>query len=178
MTKAERETTAPPPVLPDLLEPGLKLIFCGTAPSRRSAAEHAYYAHPGNRFWSALHQAGFTRRQLSPKDYRQLLSLGIGLTDLAKHHYGNDRDLPGDAFDRPGLLAKLEQFQPGIIAFTSKQAALAALQRPRVDYGLCGLPLGPSRVYVLPSPSGQARGHWDLQPWRDLAALLGAEIGA
>ncbi|HET6586644.1 MAG TPA: mismatch-specific DNA-glycosylase, partial [Oleiagrimonas sp.] len=45
------------PVLPDLLRAGLGLVFCGTAPSRRSAAEGAYYAHPGNYFWRARFEA-------------------------------------------------------------------------------------------------------------------------
>lgn len=57
---------------------------------------------------------------------------------------------------------------PGLIAFTSKTAARAALGYA-ADYGLQPEPIGHTRVYVLPSPSGQARGHWDLTPWQALA---------
>lgn len=173
MPRPEHNSTrSSTPVLPDLLAPQLRLVFCGTAPSRRSAAEHAYYAHPGNRFWSALHSCGITPERLMPGQYPQLLTLGIGLTDLAKHHSGNDRDLPADAFDRDGLLARLECYRPAMIAFTSKQAARAALGLARLDYGEQAQRLGPCRVFVLPSPSGQARGHWDLQPWHALARQL------
>ncbi|KMQ85089.1 g:t u mismatch-specific dna glycosylase, partial [Lasius niger] len=85
--------TTQPPILPDVLAPSLKLVFCGTAPSRRSASEQAYYAHPGNRFWPALYQSRLTPQQLAAHEFRLLLQWGMGLTDLAKHHYGNDNEL-------------------------------------------------------------------------------------
>jgi TDG/mug DNA glycosylase family protein len=156
-------------ILPDLLRPGLTLVFCGTAAGERSAREGAYYAHPGNLFWRALHEAGITPRRLAPPEFPRLLDLGIGLTDLAKRHSGNDADLPRDAFDVPGLLAKIERNQPALLAFTSKTAARAALGRPIASYGLQPDRIGRTQVFVLPSPSGQARRHWDIGPWRALA---------
>jgi len=155
-------------ILPDVLRPGLKLVFCGTAAGKRSAAERAYYAHPGNLFWRALREAGLTPRQLSPSEFPQLPDYGIGLTDLAKRHSGNDDELPRDAFDVPGLIAKIERYAPRVLAFTSKNAARAALGHV-VDYGLQREGIGGTKLFVLPSPSGQARGHWDLAPWRVLA---------
>lgn len=163
------------PILPDVLEPGLRLVFCGTAPSRRSAAEGAYYAHPGNHFWRALHEAGFTPRRSAPAEFHQLLKLGIGLTDLAKHDSGNDSELPGDAFGVPALMAKIDRYAPHRIAFTSKNAARAALGRRITAYGLQAERIADTEVFVLPSPSGQARGYWDLEPWKDLARRLPAE---
>ncbi len=153
------------PVLPDLLQPGLKLVFCGTAAGRRSAAEGAYYAHPGNLFWRALFAAGLTPRLLLPAEFPLLPGLGIGLTDLAKHHSGNDDQLPPDAFDADGLRARIAHFAPAVLAFTSKAAARAALGRRAVDYGPQAETLAGSQVVVLPSPSGQARGHWQWEPW-------------
>ncbi len=161
-------THADEPVLPDLLRPGLKLVFCGTAAGRRSAAEGAYYAHPGNLFWRALFESGLTPRQFAPAEFRQLLEHGIGLTDLAKHHAGNDNELPRDAFDVASLLGKIERHRPRRLAFTSKNAARAVLGRT-IDYGLQRETLGVTRLFVLPSPSGQARGHWNLTPWRTLS---------
>ena len=161
-TKADRD------ILPDVLAPGLKLVFCGTAAGKRSAADHAYYAHPGNLFWRALHTAGLTPRLLAPHEFPLLPQFGIGLTDLAKHHCGNDTELPRDAFDIDALQRKIKCFQPRILAFTSKNAARAALGHA-VDYGLQPERIGRSQLFVLPSPSGQARGHWDLQPWQCLA---------
>jgi TDG/mug DNA glycosylase family protein len=157
------------PILPDLLQPGLALVFCGTAAGRRSAAERAYYAHPGNLFWRALFEAGLTPRLLAPAEFPLLTGYGIGLTDLAKRHSGNDADLPRDAFDAPALRTRIERHAPRLLAFTSKNAARAALGHA-VSYGMQEETLGQTRLFVLPSPSGQARGHWDIGPWRALAA--------
>jgi double-stranded uracil-DNA glycosylase len=156
------------PILPDVLRPGLRLVFCGTAAGKRSAEEGAYYAHPGNLFWRALFQAGLTPRLLAPAEFPLLPEFGIGLTDLAKRHSGNDDELPKDAFDVPGLLSKIETYSPGALAFTSKNAARAVLGSD-LHYGRQSQSLGTTRVYVLPSPSGQARGHWNLAPWQALA---------
>ncbi len=157
-------------ILPDVLEPGLALVFCGTAASRRSAAEHAYYAHPGNLFWRALFQAGLTSRLLAPAEFPQLRELGIGLTDLAKRHSGNDSELPRGAFDVTALHGKVKRYRPRLLAFTSKNAGRAVLGHA-VSYGLQDETLEGSTLFVLPSPSGQARGHWSLAPWLALAEL-------
>jgi double-stranded uracil-DNA glycosylase len=157
-------------VLPDVLQPGLKLVFCGTAAGRRSAAEGAYYAHPGNQFWRALFAAELTPRLFAPVEFPLLLPLGIGLTDLAKHHAGNDDELPGDAFDVEALRRKVRAHAPRLLAFTSKTAARAVLGRAAV-YGPQVERLGATALFVLPSPSGQARGHWNIAPWLALAAL-------
>ncbi|WP_233171977.1 mismatch-specific DNA-glycosylase [Dyella sp. ASV21] len=161
----------PQTILPDLLQPGLTLVFCGTAAGRRSAAEGAYYAHPGNLFWRALHETGLTPHRFAPAEFRQLLTLGIGLTDLAKHHMGNDDELPRDAFDVDALRARIALHTPRVLAFTSKAAARAALGAV-TGYGLQQERFGETRLFVLPSPSGQARGHWSLTPWSELAALV------
>ena len=159
-------------VLPDVLQPGLTLVFCGTAAGKRSAAEGAYYAHPGNLFWRALHQSGLTPRLLAPAEFPLLPSYGIGLTDLAKHHVGNDNQLPRDAFDAAALISKIERYAPCLLAFTSKNGARAALGHA-VGYGLQPNPIGDTKIFVLPSPSGQARGHWTIAPWLALAELAG-----
>lgn len=155
-------------VLPDVLQPGLKIVFCGTAPSRRSAADHAYYAHPGNMFWRALHTSGLTPRLLSPAEFRSLPEYGFGLTDLAKHDAGNDDQLPRDAFDVVALHDKIARYTPRVLAFTSKHAARSALGQIS-GYGLQDPRVADSKIFVLPSPSGQARRYWDLRPWQALA---------
>ena len=167
--------TEAPHILPDVLRPGLALVFCGTAAGRRSAAEQAYYAHPGNMFWRALHACGLTPRLLAPAEYPLLPGYGLGLTDVAKLHAGNDDELPRDAFDAPALRAKIERHAPALLAFTSKAAARAALGHA-TGYGWQPESIGATRLFVLPSPSGQARGHWDLAPWQELAALVAAGV--
>jgi TDG/mug DNA glycosylase family protein len=164
----------PDPILPDLLQPGLVLVFCGTAAGRRSAEEGAYYAHPGNLFWRALHAVALTPRLFAPAEFPLLPALGIGLTDLAKHHMGNDDELPRDAFDVAALRERIERHAPRVLAFTSKAAARAALGRAS-GYGLQAERFGQTQLFVLPSPSGQARGHWDLAPWQALASLVRAQ---
>jgi double-stranded uracil-DNA glycosylase len=158
-------------VLPDVLAPDLRVVFCGTAPGTRSARERAYYAHPGNYFWRTLFEVGLIPRQLAPREFPCVLDFGIGLTDVAKHHFGSDAELPRDAFDAEALGRKLARYRPRIVAFTSKNAARAGLKSgPRtLGYGEQDTRIAASRVFVMPSPSGQARGFWDIEPWRALA---------
>lgn len=165
-------------VLPDVLQAGLTLVFCGTAAGKRSAAERAYYAHPGNLFWRALFEAGITPRRYAPVEFPLLPQLGMGFTDLAKRHSGNDAQLPRGAFDVPALIAKVETFRPRLLAFTSKAAAGAALGRAIAAYGAQPERIGCTRVFVLPSPSGQARRHWTIEPWRELGRVFRATPGA
>ncbi len=84
----------PEHVLPDVLEPGLKVVFCGTAAGTVSARRGAYYAHPQNKFWRVLFAVGLTPRLVRPEEYRELPQWGLGLTDIAKHVSGMDRELP------------------------------------------------------------------------------------
>ncbi|HEX7380833.1 MAG TPA: GNAT family N-acetyltransferase [Nevskiaceae bacterium] len=159
------------PVLPDLLRPGLALVFCGTAASRASAAAHAYYAHPGNAFWPTLAAVGLTPRRFAPSEFRELLGCGIGLTDLAKFGSGTDVELPADAFDVAGLRNRILRFAPRWLAFTSKRGA-RAYRGAHVGFGEQPWSVGTTRVFVLPSPSGQARATWDIRWWRRLARLV------
>ena len=158
-------------LVPDLLAPNLKLVFCGTAPSSASAKAKAYYAKSGNRFWPTLHAVGVTPRRFAPRDYGQLIELGIGLTDLCKAHSGTDAQLPVDAFDKASFEQKMLRYQPQMIAFTSKNAAQTWLGHP-VDYGLQAELLGSSRLFVLTSPSGLATRFFDIEVWRTLAHHL------
>ncbi|MBK8323080.1 MAG: mismatch-specific DNA-glycosylase [Betaproteobacteria bacterium] len=160
-------------ILPDVLAPGLALVFCGTAPSRASAAAKAYYAKPGNRFWPALHAAGFTPWRFQPGEYAMLRALGIGLTDLCKGHSGNDDELPDGSLDSRSLRRKIRRYRPRIVAFTSKNAARGYLGR-EVAYGWQADEEGCTRFFVLTSPSGQAARFWDLAPWRELSLAWAA----
>jgi len=161
-------------LLPDLLAPDLKLVFCGTAPSKASAAARAYYAKPGNRFWPALFRAGLTPRQFQPGEYSQLLALGMGLTDLCKVHSGTDAELPFDAFDVDAFRAKIREFQPRRVAFTSKTAAQVLLGR-KAEYGEQAETIGDTRFFVLPSPSGLATRYWREDAWLQLGRLTRGE---
>jgi len=158
-------------VLDDLLIPGLRLVFIGTAAGHTSAARKAYYAGPGNKFWRVLADLRLTPRQLDPAEYRSLLSYGIGLTDIAKHTSGNDSDLRASDFDAVGLQARIEQAAPGIVAFNGKKAASLFLRRPpgTLSYGTQAPAAKRPLIFILPSTSGAAGASWALGPWQELA---------
>ena len=160
-------------ILPDLLDYGLVLVFCGTAASRVSAEKRAYYANPGNSFWRALYQARFTARLYEPAEYHKLRDLRIGLTDVAKGKAGSDAELKKADFDPAEISAKILRYKPQILAFTSKAAWRAwknLAPQQTVSWGWQDEIQSATRLYVLPSPSGAARRYWNLDPWLELAA--------
>lgn len=165
-----------PHILPEHLRPGLTLVFCGTAAGRQSALQKAYYAHPQNRFWRTLQDVGLTPRLFAPHEYARLWDHGIGLTDIAKHDFGMDHQLPKDALGAhaaAALRARIAQSAPRLLAFTSLNAGRRVMG-PRAVAGEQAQALGATRVFILPSPSPLAANHWDIQPWRDLADTVRA----
>jgi TDG/mug DNA glycosylase family protein len=155
-------------VLPDILRPGLKVVFCGTAAGSASARARAYYAGPGNSFWATLHATGLTPTQLSPSEYERLPEFGLGLTDICKVLHGSDEEVGTAEFDVSGLQSRIAEAEPDSLAFNGKNAARAALER-NVDYGPQPERVGGASVWVLPSTSGAARKFWDIEPWQGLA---------
>jgi TDG/mug DNA glycosylase family protein len=163
-------------ILPDYLAPGLRVVFVGTAVSTRSAARGHYYAGPGNEFWRFLHASGLTPTRLRPDDDHTMPSLGFGLTDLAKTvAQSHDRGLP---YDFAAFTAKIGEYRPGVVAFTSKQGA-TVFARSRGErapgFGVTPWLLAGRPAFVLPSPSAANRApteppreYW----WRLLAGFL------
>lgn len=169
----ERPAPTGEPLVPDVLQPGLAVVFCGTALGFESYRQRAYYANRTNLFWPTLHRAGFTPHQIAPKDYLDVLRYGIGLTDVSKTGHGNDVNLSHTDFDPEGTRRRIETVSPAYLAFTSLNAASKCLERKmtRADYGLQPETLGKTKQFVLPSPSFHARRWWDESLWRQLAAL-------
>ncbi len=157
-------------VLPDVLKPGLSIVFCGTAHGDESARRGVYYAGPGNKFWRTLAEVGLTPRQFAPEEFWSVTDHGLGLTDLAKLKSGSDDKLSADDFDRDGLRAKILQYRPSILAFTSKRAA-ETFTGHHVEYGRMGPTIGRTVQFVLPSPSARGKRWWNVEPWFDLARL-------
>jgi TDG/mug DNA glycosylase family protein len=161
-------------ILPDVLANDLDIVFCGSAAGRVSAARGAYYAGPGNRFWPSLARVGLTPHTLAPGEFRSLPAYGLGLTDLCQSASGPDSALPAEADDPEALIGKIRQYRPRWLAFVGKRPAKRVLGRPRVGTGAQPERLFPATaIFVLPSPSGAARGHWDLAPWQELARRTG-----
>jgi TDG/mug DNA glycosylase family protein len=163
-------------VLPDVLATSLDIVFCGTAAGAESARRQAYYAGPGNAFWTTLYEVGLTPVCLEPRDYARLAEWHMGFTDLAKHVSGSDQVLGKAHFDVPRVRALMLEYRPRILAFTGKRAAGEFVGHP-VGYGLLAERTGDTRLFVLPSPSGAARGHWDIEHWRELSRLRAAMAG-
>lgn len=158
-------------ILPDHLKPGLKLVFCGTAPGRQSALQKAYYAHKQNKFWRTLYEVGLTPHLFEPKEYPGLWKLGIGLTDIAKYAYGMDHQLPKESLGREAadaLRARILKIAPRYLAFTSLTAGRAVMGK-NAPIGQQQDWIGATEIWILPSPSPLASNHWDVAPWRALA---------
>ena len=160
-------------ILPDRLAPGLRLWFVGTAAGPKSAAVGAYYAHRGNRFWRALHEAGITPRLYTPDEFSLMLDHDVGLTDFCKTGWGVDADIAREAFDVAGFRRKVARLRPHGLAFTSKMAASLWLGKAtgRIALGRQPPSEGPV-VFVLPSPSGLATSYWSIAPWQEAADFL------
>lgn len=163
-------------MLKDVLEKDLKVVFCGTAKGKASAAKGFYYAGPGNKFYAVLHQAGFTPTRLLPTDCYTFNNYRIGLTDLVHTESGNDNQISKDSYEVDLFISKMKQYKPKFIAFTSKTAASFALGFKGVtsiiEYGLQNQVIGDSIVFVLPSTSGSARAYWDDKYWFELKELI------
>ena len=154
--------------LPDVLEKGLRVVFCGTAAGNTSARVGAYYAGPGNKFWPTLYRTGLTPRQLAPVEFRLLPSFGVGLTDIAKFHSGGDAVIPRTGYDSAALREKILRFAPRVLAFNGKNGA-REVYGVGVEYGRQPGAVGSAIVFVLPSTSGAANGFWNEAYWRELS---------
>jgi double-stranded uracil-DNA glycosylase len=149
--------------VPDVVAAGMRVLFCGINPGHWSAREGAAFANPRNDFWRLLHAAGFTPYELEPREQRELLRYGIGLTNAAKRTTRGSGDLR--AADFAGTRERLEaialELEPRIIAFVGK-AAYQGVFRKRPEHGPQGRNLGLTSLFVLPSTSpANAAVPWD-----------------
>jgi TDG/mug DNA glycosylase family protein len=151
-----------PPGLPDIIAPGLDLLFVGFNPSVYSALRGHYYARPGNRFWYLLELAGLTPRRYAPEEDRALLDLGIGITDLCPIPTPSIADVPRAVAEggRGALIAKVARYAPRVVSFNGKATYERFFGRAPLGWGLQGERIGsaPSLAFVTPSSSGRANG--------------------
>ena len=144
----------PESAIPDVLTPGLRVLFCGINPGRVSAAAEAHFANPRNDFWRLLHTAGFTPRLLEPAEQFELLTYGIGVTNAAARTTPGSGDLRKADF--AGAAERLEriaaELKPAWIGFVGKEAYRGAFgERP--ELGAQKRRLATTRLFVLPSTS-------------------------
>ena len=175
---AERET------LPDLLAPGLDLVFVGINPGERSAERGHYYAHRGNGFWAALSASPLVARTLAPVDDRSLpASEGIGFTDVVKRVVTDSTQVSDEELRaaEPGFRARIAAAPPRAVCLTSGRAfdVLFPGLRPAGSWGRQPSELEGASLWVMPSTSGRAAGsrrhvHRVLA---ELASVLGRGAG-
>ena len=141
--------------VPDLIAPGLRVLFVGINPSLYSAAVGCHFARPGNRFWPALLAGGFTPRLFSPAEGPALLALGLGITNVVPRATATAAELSRDDYlaGAIDLESKVRAYRPRVVAFVGIIAYRTAFDRPRAIVGLQTAPLGDSTVWVLPNPS-------------------------
>ena len=143
-------------VVPDLVRPGLAVLLCGINPSLTSGAVGLHFATPGNRLWPALHASGWTPRRLLPHETDALLACGCGITNLVERATARADELADDEL-RDGLrrLERVaEDCAPRWVAFLGLSAYRAATGQRRAAVGPQDHMIGPSRVWLLPNPSG------------------------
>jgi double-stranded uracil-DNA glycosylase len=166
-------------VLPDYLQPGLRVVLVGTAGCDGPTERRHYYAGRGNQFWLLLHESGLIPVRLQPEDDDTLPNFGIGLTDLIWDSAALAHADPTERYRLSEFVAKIDKYQPDVVAFTSKTAAEAYAssareRRPR-DFGPLSWTISGRPAFVLPGPSGANNAMpvaLRIALWRDLADFV------
>jgi TDG/mug DNA glycosylase family protein len=142
--------------VPDVIAPGLRVLFCGINPGLYSGATGHHFARPGNRFWPTLHQAGFTPRLLDPSEERELLKFGWGITNLVPRATATADELAPNELvaGRRRLATKVKRHQPKVVAVLGISAFRTAFAQKTVVLGPQPGQLANAIVWVLPNPSG------------------------
>jgi TDG/mug DNA glycosylase family protein len=166
-TNKTRPTPAPRPTaadllaaknktVPDIIAPGLKLLFCGINPGLYTAAIGHHFGRPGNRFWPALYAGGFTDRLYDPRESRELLKLGYGITNLVARATNSADELTREELTAGGKIVweKVLKYKPRYVAFVGISSYRVAFDKPKAVVGLQPETIGETKVWVLPNPSG------------------------
>ncbi len=142
--------------IPDVIGPGLDVLFVGINPGLYSGATGFHFARPGNRFWKAIYGAGFTDRVLDPSEQDELPRYGIGITNLVARTTATAAELSPDELraGAPILVEKLERWRPRSVAFLGISTYRVAFESPKATIGRQPTRLADSEVWVLPNPSG------------------------
>jgi TDG/mug DNA glycosylase family protein len=157
----------------------LAVVFIGINPSLYSAAVGHHFARPGNRFWPAIHLAGYTKRQLSPFEEKSLLAAGYGVTNIVDRATATADELTADELLAGAhmLERKIRRYRPRAIAFLGVGAYRTAFARPKAALGRQPERIGDAEAWALPNPSG-LNANYQLPDLARLYAELRTAIGA
>lgn len=142
--------------IPDVIANDLRVLFCGINPGLYTAAVGHHFARPGNRFWKALYEAGFTERLLSPFEECQLLGFGYGVTNVVPRATATADLLVKEELVTGGkrLAAKVRRYRPTVLAILGLGAYRTAFHKPKATGGQQADTIGNTILWVLPNPSG------------------------
>lgn len=134
----------------------LLVLFCGINPGLYSGATGHHFARPGNRFWKALHGAGFTRQIVSAYDDSTLLQLRLGVTNLVARTTARAAELADEELRHGAKLLerKVRRRRPRLVAILGVDAYRRAFERPQAIVGRQADRLAGAVLWVLPNPSG------------------------
>lgn len=163
-------------LVPDIIAPNLRVLFCGINPSVYSAVVGHHFARPGNRFWPALHAAGFTPRILHPAEDQELLDYGLGLTNVFELATVGEKDVSKEQFIAGGkrLTERVQAYKPQVLAVLGIGAYRKGFGRNKAVVGRQEETIGNTQIWVLPNPSG-LNAHYQLP---DLAQVYGELLTA
>ncbi len=147
--------------IPDVLSPGMRVLFCGINPGLWSGATGHHFARPGNRFWPALHSSGFTPRLLRPDEQDELAEYGLGITNLVARASARAAELTDEELREGGraLERTVQRYRPAWVAVVGITAYRTAFGVRAATVGSQQRSIGDARVWVLPNPSG-LNAHW------------------
>ncbi len=149
-------------LVPDLVGPGLRLLFVGINPGLWTAAVQTHFAHPGNRFYPALLEAGIIERRIDPsagmtdEDRAAFVARGLGVTNVVPRATTRADELSREELRAGGaaLVRRVEEWAPRVVAVAGITAYRTAFGRPRAAAGRQPERWGSSEVWVVPNPSG------------------------
>ena len=143
----------------DIIDSGLRVLFCGINPGLSSSSLGYPFAHPANRFWKVLHLAGFTEHQLKPEEAEQMLTFRCGVTKLVERPTVQASEVTLQELRSGGqeLIEKVEHYKPAALAVLGKQAFERGLGQRGATWGKQTYMIGDTEVWVLPNPSGLSR---------------------
>ncbi|MCX4879205.1 MULTISPECIES: G/U mismatch-specific DNA glycosylase [unclassified Streptomyces] len=165
-------------LVPDVVADGLGVLFCGINPGLMTAATGHHFARPGNRFWPVLHLSGFTPRLLKPSEQGELLSYGLGITNVVARATARADELSAHEYREGGrqLALKVTRLRPRWLAVVGVTAYRAAFDDRKAQVGPQERTIGETRVWVLPNPSG-LNAHWTAETMAEEFGRLRVRAG-
>jgi double-stranded uracil-DNA glycosylase len=166
--------------IPDVIGPDLRILFSGINPGLLSGATGHHFARPGNRFWPALHLAGFTPRLFRPAEQHELVPLGLGITNVVARTTARADELTRAELIEGGAILrdKVAALRPRWLAVVGVTAYRDAFDQRTAAIGRQETTLGGTGIWVLPNPSG-LNAHYPLprlaEEFRQLRLAVEAE---